>query len=115
MDFSQIALQLTFKYIFDKEHRPNILGNIREALVNAWTTRYGWGILNQNLLEDSNAEIMIKEIKSRQSQNEEIKENLDILLLDAKAKRESVLQKVKEIDSNGKKRGRPKKQDEKTY
>ena len=55
---------------------------------------------------------MIKEIKSRQSQNEELKANLDILLLDGKAKRESVLQKVKEIDSNGKKRGRPKKQDE---
>lgn len=108
-------ITIKFKYIFDKEHRPNILGNIREALVSAWTTRYGWGILNQNLLEDSNAEIIIKEIKSRQPQNEEIKDNLDLLLLDEKAKRESVLQKVKEIDSNGKKRGRPKKQDEKPF
>jgi hypothetical protein len=70
--------------------------------VNAWTTRYGWGILNQNLLEDSNAEIIIKEIKTREPQNDELKNNLDSLLLDAKAKRETI--QNKEI----KKRGRPK-------
>ncbi len=60
-----------------------------------------------------NAEIIIKEIKSRLPQNEEIKDNLDILLFDAKAKRESVLQQEKDINSNEKKRGRPKKQFEK--
>lgn len=84
-----------FNYLFDKEHRPNILGNIREALVNAWSTRYGWGILNQNLLVNSNAEIIINEIKSRQPQNNEIINNLELLLLDAKVKRESNPKKEK--------------------
>lgn len=86
-------IPIKFKYLFDREHRPQILGNIRDTLVNAWTTRYGWGILNQNLLEDSNAEIIIKEIKARQPQNDEIKDNLDTLLIDAKAKRESLQNK----------------------
>lgn len=106
-------ISIKFKYLFVKEYRPNILGNIREALVNAWTTRYGWGILNQNLLEDSNAEIIIKEIKTRLPQNDEIINNLESLLLEAKAKRETELKKVKEIEVTDKKRGRPKKQNEK--
>lgn len=96
-------IPIRFEYLFDKEHRPQILGKIRDTLVDVWTTRYGWGILNQNLLEDSNADVIIKEIKARQPQNDEIQDNLELLISQARAKREA--DQNKEV----KKRGRPSK------
>ncbi|MDP1623165.1 MAG: hypothetical protein Q8M08_12595 [Bacteroidales bacterium] len=101
-------IPVKFKYLFDKEHGPQILGNIREAFVNAWTTRYGWGILNQNLIEDPNAEIIIKEIKARPSQLEAITTNLESLLIEAKTKRDTSPKKNEKTKG---KRGRPKKLD----
>jgi hypothetical protein len=94
-------IDIKFVYLFDKERRPQILGNIRDTLVNIWGTRYGWGILNQVLLEDSNADTIINEIKSRPPQNDEILSNLDLLLMEAKSTRQ-----VGEIKET-KKRGRP--------
>jgi len=82
-------IPLKFKYLFDNNNRPQILGKIRDALINAWTTRYGWGILNQQLLDENNAEIIIKEITSRTNQITNILENIDSLLIEAKQKREA--------------------------
>lgn len=97
-------IPIKFNHLFDKQHRPQILGNIRDALINAWTTRYGWGILNQYLLDEINAEIIVKEIIGRVSQNSEIVQNIDSLLVDAKQNR---VEKTSKISSG--KRGRPKK------
>ena len=97
-------IPIKFNYLFDKQHRPQILGNIRDALINAWTTRYGWGILNQYLLDEINAEIIVKEIIGRVSQNSDILQNIDSLLADAKQNR---VEKTSKISSG--KRGRPKK------
>ncbi len=98
-------IPLKFKYLFDKDHRPHILGNIRDALINAWTTRYGWGILNQYLLDETNAETVIKEITIRESQKSDILEIIDTLIADAKLNR--VEEAYKKATG---KRGRPKKE-----
>jgi hypothetical protein len=97
-------ISIKFTYLFDKQHRPQILGNIRDALINAWTTRYGWGILNQYLLDETNAEIIVKEIIGRETQNSDILQNIDSLLADAKQNRVSKASK-----KSAGKRGRPKK------
>lgn len=99
-------IPLKFKSLFDKDHGPQILGNIREAFVNAWTTRYGWGILNQCLIEGANAEIIFNEIKARPSQLSELTSNLESLLIEAKAKRDSIPKKNKKTEG---KKERPKK------
>ncbi len=88
-------IAIKFKYLFTREHRPQILGSIREALVNSWTTKYGWGILNQALLEGANAEIIIKDIETRESHNQYLYANIDQLLVDAKSDRDSSFSKSK--------------------
>ena len=100
-------IPIKFNHLFDKQHRPQILGNIRDALINAWTTRYGWGILNQYLLDEKNAEIIVKEIICRESQNSDIHKNIDSLLADAKQNR---VEKASKISTG--RRGRPKKSTE---
>ena len=80
-------IPIRFNYLFDKQHRPQILGNIRDALINAWTTRYGWGILNQYLLDETNTEIIVNEIIGRESQKSDMLQNIDSLLTDAKQNR----------------------------
>lgn len=96
-------IPLKFKYLFSKENRPQILGSIREAFINAWTTRYGWGILNQHLMDDKNAETIISEIKAWTNQNAFIVSNIDLLLSEALQERNSRPIKIK---GQGK-RGRP--------
>lgn len=100
-------IPLKFKYLFTREHRPQILGSIRDALINAWSTRYGWGILNQHILDEKNAETIVNEIKSRGNQNIYFIENIDSLLSEAFQER-----KGKQFTKNSiGKRGRPKKSD----
>ena len=97
-------IPIKFTYLFDKQHRPQLLGNIRDALISAWTTRYGWGILNQYLLDEVHAKIVVNEITSRDSQNKLILQNIDNLIIEAKQNRQ-----VKQPKERTGKRGRPKK------
>jgi hypothetical protein len=53
------------------------LGTIRDSLISEWTPKYGWGILNQRLIEGDNAASIHHEIESRRSQTEEIRSRLD--------------------------------------
>jgi hypothetical protein len=99
-------IPIKFDFLFDKQHRPHLLGNIRDALISAWTTRYGWGILNQYLLDEIHAKIVVDEITNREEQNKFILQNIDSLLAEAKQSRldKQIKEKVKI-----RKRGRPKK------
>ena len=95
---------IKFTYLFDKQHRPQILGNIRDALINAWSTRYGWGILNQYLLDEIHAKTVVNEIINRESQNSLVLQNIESLLTEAKQSR---LERNSKMTTG--KRGRPKK------
>lgn len=82
-------IPLRFKYLYEGNSRPQILGNIRDTLINEWTPKYGWGILNQRLIEGDNAARILGEIESRESQNDSVLRNLDDMLIDARAARET--------------------------
>src|SRR3989442_367904 len=97
-------IPIRFTHVLLPENRPPILGEIRETLTSAWGPQYGWGILNQHLLLDDPAERIIKAIRSRRNDLEEIRSNLDRYLADAKIQREAVA-------SIKRKPGRPKKVD----
>jgi len=70
------------------DHRPPILGKIREALTSAWGPKYGWGILNQNLLPETSASLILGAINSFPNDLKEIREDLDLLLEQAKRQRQ---------------------------
>lgn len=82
-------IPIKFKYLFDEQHRPPVLGKIRDVLANVWggITSYGWGILNQVPLDPVNSDIVINEIIAKAPQNSTIIENLEALLLEAKQAR----------------------------
>jgi len=84
-----------------RESRPPILGQIRDTLISAWGTTYGWGIRNQQLLQDKPAETIISIIQSHPNDLSFIQSRLGGLKDEAEAAR-----KAKALP---KKRGRPRK------
>lgn len=98
-------IPLKFKYLFEKESRPQILGSIRDNLIREWTPKYGWGILNQRLIEGDSASSILREIESRPAHNDEILVRLDDLLLEARAERET--EKKRRVVSRGANAERP--------
>lgn len=95
-------IPLRFVYAFLRENRPPVLGSIRDALTSTWGTSYGWGILNQQLLQDSPAETIIEAIRSQPNDLAKIQANLEQYLVDAELYRETVAKRKR-------KAGRPKK------
>jgi hypothetical protein len=66
-----------------------LLGEIRDVLTSVWGTTYGWGILNQQLLEGETAEKLLAAIKAAPNGIEYFKSNLDERLSEAEARRKS--------------------------
>ncbi len=90
-------------HAIEPETRPPILGQIRDALTSAWGTTYGWGIRNQQLLQNNAADTIINFIQSQSSDLSSIQLNLDDLMDEAEAARR--------VKAPPKKRGRLKKID----
>ena len=84
-----------------QESRPPLLGQIRDVLTSAWGTTYGWGIRNQQLLQDSAADTIINFIQAQSNDLPFIQSNLDGLMDEAEAARH--------VKATPKRRGRPKK------
>lgn len=89
-------IAIKFVHILKKDQRVPILGSVRDVLTSAWGTRYGWGILNQQILENQHAEILVSAITSRPNNLTQTETNLITLLPDAKQERE-LLQKQKTL------------------
>lgn len=71
---------------FPKNRRP-VLGKIRDALMEAWGVSpqyYGWGILNQRLLDGEHAHIIVNEIIMSPNDLTSIQEQLNQLLAQSK-------------------------------
>jgi len=81
-------LPLKFLNVLLPDNRIPILGEVRDALISAWGTNYGWGILNQQALPDNSANIIINNVKRQPNAMLNYIENLDELLKEAKQKRE---------------------------
>ena len=94
-DVFPYRIPIKFTHGFAKGQRIPLLGEVRDALILAWGHRYGWGILNQQVLEDPVAEIIVKVIHSRPNNLTQIELSLEQLLQEAKQEREIASMKKK--------------------
>jgi hypothetical protein len=88
-------LPLKFLNILLPGDRIPLLGEIRDALISAWGTNYGWGILNQQILPENSANIIISNIKLQSNAIQYYTENLEKLLDEAKQKRNIAIEELK--------------------
>jgi hypothetical protein len=75
-----------------------ILGEVREALTSVWGPRYGWGILTQRILEERQAETIVRVITSHPNDLAQIEAELATLLADAKQERDISAKQKKSIE-----------------
>jgi hypothetical protein len=61
----------------EPDARPLILGEIRDVLTSAWGPTYGWGILNQQVLEGDVAEKLFSAIKAAPNSIDGFKQSLN--------------------------------------
>jgi len=85
----RIPIELT--HVMLRENRPPILGPIRDALISTWGTRYGLGILNQQIMPEHASEVIISAIESCHNDLADVRENLDRLLEEARDRRNALL------------------------
>jgi hypothetical protein len=86
-------IKVIFTHFLKPEDRPPILGEIREVLTKLWGPKYGWGILNQVVIEDPDADIIIRAISYKHNALGEYTSKLPAYLEDARTKRGQVEQK----------------------
>jgi hypothetical protein len=103
-------IPIKFQIALNHSERPPVLGEVREVLTSLWGPKYGWGILNQQIIEGDNADIIIKEIKKRVNGIDDICKNLDQFLEDAIALRKAPKIKAKrtKVKNQSKPQKRPK-------
>jgi hypothetical protein len=83
-------IPLKFVHAMLPPHRPPILGEIRDVLMSAWgvsAQHYGWGILNQRLLENEPAAVIVKAVSQQPNDLSAIQQQLDDLLAEADQQR----------------------------
>ncbi len=76
-------IPIKFKQILAKPDRIPILGEVREILISKWGNRYGWGILNQQLITDAFADKIINAFAWRTNAFAQTQSNLEQLLQEA--------------------------------
>ena len=74
-----------------------MLGEFRDGLTSVWGPNYGWGILNQQILEGELADKLISAIMSSPNSLESFQKALQQKLEAAAAQRKSDLQKPKKV------------------
>lgn len=90
-------IPINFVFIINKENRPRLLGEVREAIIKAWGPKFGLGILNQMILEGEPAEVILKTLNSSPNNIEYFSNNLDQLLIEAKNERELKKSKKRKV------------------
>ncbi|TKJ26995.1 MAG: hypothetical protein CEE41_00655 [Hadesarchaea archaeon B3_Hades] len=81
-------IPIKFVHVLAVEQRIPVLGEVRDALTSAWGPRYGWGILNQQVLTDTAAETIVKALRSRPNSLSAIELNIEQLLAEAQQQEE---------------------------
>ena len=84
-------IPIKFCQILAKNDRIPILGEIRNVLVSKWGNRYGWGILNQQLITNSTAEKLINAFTSRPNNLIQTESSLEQFLQEADQQRKNNL------------------------
>ena len=86
-------IPIRFLIVLRSHDRPLLLGEIRDVLTSVWGPTYGWGILNQQLLEGDVAEKLVSAIKTAPNSIEYFKEHLASELDAAEMQRKSKAKK----------------------
>jgi len=82
---SPYRVPIKFVHIPTKEERPPILGKSRDALFSAYgSKKWGWAILNQEIIPESAAQVIYDEIISTPNHLKEITKKLESLLQEEK-------------------------------
>lgn len=82
-------ISIKFEYVGLPQNRLPVLGEIRDALTSEWGPGYGWGILNQRLLEGQTASVIINKILASPNNIQEIDRGIEQLIKDAQLQRDS--------------------------
>jgi len=82
-------IPIKFQIIVEPDSRPLILGEIRDVLTSVWGPNYGWGILNQQVLEGDVADKLVSAIKAAPNNIETFRKLLDDKLNEATGQRKS--------------------------
>jgi hypothetical protein len=69
-------IPMKFTHVVRTDERPPILGEVRDALTQQWGPKYGWAILNQQVLESPNAAIVARAITLKANALAEYQESL---------------------------------------
>ena len=93
-------IPLRFIHVFAPQDRPPILGELRDALMQQWGTKYGFRILNQEVLESPGSDVVVNAFASRPNALDEYQQTLSDRLDEARVRREQGAQQEP-------KRGRP--------
>jgi hypothetical protein len=80
-------IKVSFSHFVEPEQRTPVLGQVRDVLTGQWGPNYGWGILNQRLLEGADAKFLAEAITAQPNSISQTKRNLDDLLARAKETR----------------------------
>lgn len=93
-------IKISFTHVLAAKDRPPILGEVRDTLTKEWGPRYGWAILNQQVLESPSSDLVAKAILAKPNSLQDYSDQLSDLLDQARIRREQVAQRIP-------KRGRP--------
>ena len=86
-------IPMKFTHVLRPKDRPPILGEIRDTLTETWGPKYGWAILNQQILESSHADIVVRAITSKPNALSDYRQALTEQLEAASLKREQTAQR----------------------
>jgi len=85
-------IPLRFIHVLAAKDRLPILGELRDALTQQWGPRYGWGILNQRVLESPNSDVVVNACTSRPNALNEYQQVLSDRLDEARVRRDQPAQ-----------------------
>lgn len=80
-------IPLRFIYVLAPKDRPPILGDIRDALMKQWGTKYGFRILNQEVLESPASDVVVEAFTRRTNALSEFQQTLSERLDEARLRR----------------------------
>jgi hypothetical protein len=86
-DLYPYRIPIKFVQVMLPEHRPTVLGEIRDTLISEAGTRYTWLIIGQHPFSGTAAKTIIDYILSSPNDLPKIQTNLKRLLAEAKAHR----------------------------
>lgn len=99
-------IKVVFDHFLAEGSRPAVLGGIRDMLTAKWGPKYGWGILNQQLLEGKDAEMVVLAITQQPNSVSSVRESLPELLEAARRQRcESANRRARHLQVLGPKGG----------